>query len=113
VEGLDHLLLSGLLCAMLYALLLLFCLLQVMHYITAVQKKKIAVHCHAGLGRTGLAIACYLVASGQATAEEAVVLVRKDRPGALQTSAQVVFVSIFEQYLQHLRCVVAIPTGAA
>lgn len=25
---------------------------------------KIALHCHAGLGRTGLVIACYLVYSG-------------------------------------------------
>lgn len=75
-----------------------------MHYTTVVEQKKIAVHCHAGLGRTGLAIACFLLASGEAaSAARAVDMVRQHRPGALQTNAQVMFVSIFEQYLQHLR----------
>lgn len=75
-----------------------------MHHTTAVEKKKIAVHCHAGLGRTGLSIACFLVFHGEASATQAVELVRQQRPGAVQTKAQVLFVSIFEQYLQHLRC---------
>lgn len=64
------------------------------------------MHCHAGLGRTGLAIACFLLASGQASnAAKAIEMVRACRPGSLQTQAQVIFVSIFEQYLQHLRWV--------
>jgi protein tyrosine phosphatase domain-containing protein 1 len=75
-----------------------------MHYTTSVECRKVAVHCHAGLGRTGLAIACFLLASGQAaSAPRAVEMVRAARPGSLQTQVQVVFVSIFEQYLQHLR----------
>jgi protein tyrosine phosphatase len=78
--------------------------LQVMHYAISVEKKRIAVHCHAGLGRTGLTIACFLVACGEAAnAAQAVEMVRAARPGSLQTQAQVMFVSIFEQYLHHLR----------
>jgi protein-tyrosine phosphatase len=35
-------------------------IVQVMHH--SIEKgHKVAVHCHAGLGRTGLSIACYLV----------------------------------------------------
>jgi protein tyrosine phosphatase domain-containing protein 1 len=77
-----------------------------MQYTTDVERRKVAVHCHAGLGRTGLAAACFLLASGRAASGAAAVeLVRVGRPGALQTAAQVLFVSIFEQYLAHLRCV--------
>ena len=32
-----------------------------MDYVTRVEGRRIAVHCHAGLGRTGLAIACFFV----------------------------------------------------
>lgn len=75
-----------------------------MHYAVSVERKRIAVHCHAGLGRTGLTIACFLVACGEAaSAAQAVEMVRAARPGSLQTQAQVMFVSIFEQYMHHLR----------
>lgn len=79
-------------------------IVQVMHHVVTVEKRKIAVHCHAGLGRTGLAIACYFVFSGMYDAPSAVAAVRKHRPGALQTSKQVLFVSVFEKYLAYLRC---------
>ncbi|KNE59062.1 hypothetical protein AMAG_03409 [Allomyces macrogynus ATCC 38327] len=65
--------------------------------------RKVAVHCHAGLGRTGLAIACYLVYQGPFTAEEAVSLVRSQRPGSVQTAKQTGFVHLFKSYLQGLR----------
>jgi protein tyrosine phosphatase domain-containing protein 1 len=47
--------------------------------------KKIAVHCHAGLGRTGLSIACLLLYKERMQAEEAILLVRKERPGIIKT----------------------------
>eukprot|EP00195_Chlamydomonas_chlamydogama_P007117 CAMPEP_0202895358 /NCGR_PEP_ID=MMETSP1392-20130828/4583_1 /ASSEMBLY_ACC=CAM_ASM_000868 /TAXON_ID=225041 /ORGANISM="Chlamydomonas chlamydogama, Strain SAG 11-48b" /LENGTH=882 /DNA_ID=CAMNT_0049580345 /DNA_START=176 /DNA_END=2821 /DNA_ORIENTATION=- len=80
-------------------------IVQVMDYVTLVEGRKIAVHCHAGLGRTGLAIACFFVFTKLYTAKTAVQTVRHFRPGALQTSSQVMFVAVFEQYLAYLRCV--------
>lgn len=47
----------------------------------------VAVHCTAGLGRSGTMAAVYLVASG-ASAEEAIARVRELRPGSIETEAQ-------------------------
>jgi hypothetical protein len=80
-------------------------IVQVMHHVCEVQRLRVAVHCHAGLGRTGLAIACYLVYSGGYSPKAAVEKTREGRPGALQTSAQVIFVYVFECWLRELRCI--------
>lgn len=50
-----------------------------------------------------LAIACYLVFLGECRAHEAVLKVRRGRPGALQTHQQEQFVEAFQMYLTHLR----------
>ncbi|KAI8892218.1 hypothetical protein BC833DRAFT_612366 [Globomyces pollinis-pini] len=65
--------------------------------------KKIAVHCHAGLGRTGLSIACYLVFGLNYTATNAITLVRTKRPLSVQTKKQVLFVNQFDAYLKTLK----------
>ncbi|CAM9120549.1 unnamed protein product [Ectocarpus sp. 12 AP-2014] len=49
---------------------------------------KIAVHCHAGYGRTGLVIASILVMMNNLPPQQAVALVREKRPTSLQTNAQ-------------------------
>lgn len=47
----------------------------------------VGVHCHAGLGRTGTMIACYLVTRDK-SAEQAIEHVRRVRPGSIQTDQQ-------------------------
>jgi atypical dual specificity phosphatase len=48
----------------------------------------VAVHCAAGLGRTGTILAAYFVSRGD-TAEDAIQKVRRQRPGSIETHAQV------------------------
>ena len=66
---------------------------------------KVAVHCHAGLGRTGCIIACFLIYSEGMSPAEAVEYVRQHRPGSVQTHAQVRFVGMFDKYVSLLRSV--------
>lgn len=74
---------------------------QVMDYHVR-NKGKVLVHCHAGLGRTGLMIACYYLFSQRMGGQEAIELVRRCRKGAVQTSKQVEFVLGFERHLKRL-----------
>ncbi|XP_034826482.2 uncharacterized protein [Maniola hyperantus] len=65
----------------------------------ALQEGRVAIHCHAGLGRTGVLIACYLVYSLRIRANDAIRLVRKKRPHSVQMSGQILCVQQFQHYL--------------
>ena len=56
----------------------------------------IAVHCAAGLGRTGTILACYLVRQGL-TADDAMREVRALRPGSIETPEQEAIVAEYER----------------
>jgi atypical dual specificity phosphatase len=47
----------------------------------------VAVHCGAGLGRTGTVLAAYLVSTGM-TASNAIARIRRLRPGSIETEEQ-------------------------
>uniref|UniRef100_A0A3P8TB58 Protein tyrosine phosphatase domain-containing protein 1 n=1 Tax=Amphiprion percula TaxID=161767 RepID=A0A3P8TB58_AMPPE len=71
----------------------------------ALQEGKIAVHCHAGLGRTGVLLACFLAYATRMTANQAILYVRAKRPNSIQTRGQLRCVREFAQFLVPLRSV--------
>ena len=48
----------------------------------------VMVHCLAGMGRTGVILACYLVKHQKMSASEATEKVREERPGSIQSYPQ-------------------------
>lgn len=56
----------------------------------------VAVHCGAGLGRTGTILACYLVAQGS-SACEAIAQVRAQQSGSIETAEQEAAVGAYER----------------
>uniref|UniRef100_A0A7S1UAR0 Tyrosine specific protein phosphatases domain-containing protein n=1 Tax=Phaeomonas parva TaxID=124430 RepID=A0A7S1UAR0_9STRA len=71
--------------------------------------EKVAVHCHAGLGRTGVTIACALMLYGiskdnlHPDADEVITLLRTRRKGSVQSPSQELFIRQFYRAIQGIR----------
>ena len=60
----------------------------------------VLVHCLAGMGRTGVLLACYLVKYQKMSANEATEKVREKRPGSIQSYPQEEIIFQFEKSLK-------------
>ena len=62
-------------------------------------RRAVVVSCMAGIGRTGTVLACYLMHTGYA-AKDALEMVRRLRPGSVESPPQEEFVYAYEQRLR-------------
>ena len=60
----------------------------------------VLVHCLAGMGRTGVILACYLVKYQKMSASEATEKIREERPGSIQSYPQEEIIFRFEKSLK-------------
>ena len=68
-----------------------------------IDKKRVLVHCHAGNGRTGVVISCYLIYKSNYQAIEAVEYLRKVRKKCVEKRAQMKYCIKFREFLNTLR----------
>ena len=60
----------------------------------------VLVHCLAGMGRTGVILACYLIKYQKMSASEATEKIREERPGSIQSYPQEEIIFRFEKFLK-------------
>jgi len=72
--------------------------------------EKVAVHCHAGFGRTGMVIACFLIYFRKFAPSEAIRAVRIQRGKCIEKKAQLEYVYEFERFIKESQIVFAIHT---
>jgi hypothetical protein len=64
---------------------------------------KVLVHCHAGFGRTGVVIACFLIYVTNKSVDEIIEFIRDKRSGCIQKSSQFEYCQKFKTYIDQSR----------
>jgi protein tyrosine phosphatase domain-containing protein 1 len=67
-----------------------------MHKTIKQERRKVLVHCHAGYGRTGIVLACYLIYDSTDTAEIAIKKVKDKRSQCIQKKSQFKYCKMFK-----------------
>ena len=67
------------------------------------EKKKVLVHCHAGYGRTGVVIACYLLFNSDKDSQTVINEIRKKRAKCIETKDQRSYCRKFEDFIKNTR----------
>ena len=76
-----------------------------MSIVTIDKKGKCLVHCHAGYGRTGVVIVCYLLFVSLDNSDVVIKKVRSKRKKCVETNSQVKYCKKFEEFLNHSRII--------
>lgn len=67
------------------------------------EKKKVLVHCHAGYGRTGVVIACYLLFNSEKDSQTVIDEIRRKRAKCIETKDQRSYCRKFEDFIKNSR----------
>ena len=81
-------------------------MLDIVKDMTAVVKdehKKVLVHCHAGYGRTGVVIACYMLFNSEEDSDSIIRQIREKRHKCIETKDQRSYCKKFEEFLDNTR----------
>ena len=60
----------------------------------------VMVHCAAGMGRAGTILACYLIKYQKLSAKDAIIRIRKERPGSIQSEIQELAITFYEKHIR-------------
>ena len=76
-----------------------------MSIVTNDQNAKVLVHCHAGYGRTGVVIVCYLLFNSIKDSDTIIKEVREKRKKCVETKSQISYCKKFEGFLNNARII--------